>query len=58
MVVAASEHAAQEARVRRACAQLPGDEWRAVSSDTFVGATPAPVPQRARRPRPRRRSRA
>ena len=48
MVVAEGMYAVQEARVRRACAQLPDDEWRAVSPESFVGAPIHPSTVRAR----------
>jgi hypothetical protein len=48
MVVAEGMYAVQEARVRRACAQLPDDEWRAVSPEFFVGAPIHPSTVRAR----------
>ena len=41
MVVADSERAALEARVRQSCAALPGDEWRSVPPDSLIGAAPA-----------------
>ena len=44
MVVAEGMYAVQEARVRRACAQLPDDEWRTVSPESFVGAPIHPPP--------------
>ena len=42
MVVAASQHAEMEALVRRACAQLPGEEWRTVPHQSFIGRWPPP----------------
>ena len=44
MVVAEGMYAVQEASVRRACARLPDDEWRAVSPESFVGAPIHPPP--------------
>ncbi len=49
MVVAEGMYAVQEARVRRACAQLPDDEWRTVSPESFVGAPIQPSTVRARK---------